>query len=367
MTGVHLDPSRAPVAFGRLAIPELFARLVEPDAAERLRALASLCDVTHDPERLYQVVSEGFLDQLEVLLKDLDPAVRTRTCELLHLITSHNIGRQALLCSPLLARLSQLLDDPSPVCRTRAHRVMNSLALLPAGANALQALVPKLMLKLEAEQEEKEEEVQALLLSTLSCCSRLDARPALTHRGVTLIGRKLSHACSDIRREAAGAMMALSVPVEGKRQVCEAAVLPVLADLLRDRDVDVQANAAGAIMNTAVITTGGVAADSDSDNRWAGCLRSAPPGKHQCLELDVLPVLLQLLSHREADAEEERRRKALVLYSLRALTSLAEAPDGRRRLLLRLPLLVGRSEAPEEDPDIRRAAWTAVNVVTWTP
>ncbi|XP_061673678.1 radial spoke head 14 homolog isoform X2 [Syngnathoides biaculeatus] len=334
MTGVHIDPSRAPVAFGRLAIPELFAQLVEPDAARRLRALASLCDLTHDPERLYQVVTEGFLDQLEVLLKDGDPAVRTRTCELLHLITSHNIARQALLSSPLLARLSQLLDDPSPLCRTRAHRVINSLALLPAGANALQNLVPKLMLKLQEEKEEKEEEVQALLLSTLSCCSRLDAGPALSHRGVTLIGRKLSHACSNIRREAAGAMMALSVPVEGKRQVCEAAVLPILADLLQDQDVDVQANAAG---------------------------------KHQCLELDVLPVLLQLLSERKQDMEEEQRRKALVLYSLRALTSLAEAPDGRQRLLLQLPLLVGRSEPPEEDADIRRAARTAVNVVTWTP
>ncbi|XP_061673679.1 radial spoke head 14 homolog isoform X3 [Syngnathoides biaculeatus] len=321
MTGVHIDPSRAPVAFGRLAIPELFAQLVEPDAARRLRALASLCDLTHDPERLYQVVTEGFLDQLEVLLKDGDPAVRTRTCELLHLITSHNIAR------------------------TRAHRVINSLALLPAGANALQNLVPKLMLKLQEEKEEKEEEVQALLLSTLSCCSRLDAGPALSHRGVTLIGRKLSHACSNIRREAAGAMMALSVPVEGKRQVCEAAVLPILADLLQDQDVDVQANAAGAIMNTVVITT----------------------GKHQCLELDVLPVLLQLLSERKQDMEEEQRRKALVLYSLRALTSLAEAPDGRQRLLLQLPLLVGRSEPPEEDADIRRAARTAVNVVTWTP
>lgn len=143
------------------------------------------------------------------------------------------LPRQALLSSPLLARLSQLLDDPSPLCRTRAHRVMNSLALLPAGrrgrplddmaeraffdapalvrlgAKALQALVPKLMLKLQEGQEEKEEEVQALLLSTLSCCSRLDAAPALSHRGVTLIGRKLSHACSNIRREAAGAMMAL--------------------------------------------------------------------------------------------------------------------------------------------------------------
>ncbi|XP_061135203.1 radial spoke head 14 homolog isoform X1 [Syngnathus typhle] len=367
MTGVHIDPNRAPVAFGRLAIPELFAMLEEPDATRRLQALASLCDLTHDPERLYQVVSEGFLDQLEVLLKDEDPAVRTRTCELLHLTTSHNIARQALLSSPLLARLSQLLDDPSPLCRTRAHRVINSLALLPAGrqghldditesqttlfdaflagAKELQALVPKLMLKLQEEQEEKQEEVQALLLSTLSCCSRLDAGPALSHRGVTLIGKKLSHACSNIRREAAAAMMALSVPVEGKRQVCEAAVLPVLADLLRDQDVNVQANAAGAIMNTVVITT----------------------GKHQCLELDVLPVLLQLLSERRGDVEEEQSRKALVLYSLRALTSLAEAPEGRRRLLLQLPLLVGRSELPEEDPDIRRAARTAINVVTWTP
>nr|XP_057927299.1 radial spoke head 14 homolog isoform X1 [Doryrhamphus excisus] len=255
MTGVHLDPTRAPVAFGRLAIPELFAQLEEADTDTKLRALLSLCDVTHDPERLYQVVSEGFLGQLEVLMKDDEPAVRTGTCELLHLLTSHNIGRHALLSStPLLSRLSLLLDDASAPCRTRAHRVVNSLALLPAGADTLQPLLAKLMVKLE--EEEEEEEVQALLLSTLNCCSRQDALAALAHRGVTLIARKLPHACSDIRREAAGAMMALSVPVEGKRQVCEAAVLPVLAALLRDQDVDVQANAAGAIMNTVVITTG---------------------------------------------------------------------------------------------------------------
>nr|XP_057927300.1 radial spoke head 14 homolog isoform X2 [Doryrhamphus excisus] len=344
MTGVHLDPTRAPVAFGRLAIPELFAQLEEADTDTKLRALLSLCDVTHDPERLYQVVSEGFLGQLEVLMKDDEPAVRTGTCELLHLLTSHNIGRHALLSStPLLSRLSLLLDDASAPCRTRAHRVVNSLALLPAGADTLQPLLAKLMVKLE--EEEEEEEVQALLLSTLNCCSRQDALAALAHRGVTLIARKLPHACSDIRREAAGAMMALSVPVEGKRQVCEAAVLPVLAALLRDQDVDVQANAAGAIMNTVVITT----------------------GKHQCLDLDVLPVLLDLVSERREDKEEEKRRKALVLYSLRALTSLAEAPEGRRRLLEQLPILVGRSQAPEDDPDISKAARTAVSVVTWTP
>lgn len=69
----------------------------------------------------------------------------------------------------------------------------------------------------------------------------------------------------------------------------------------------------------------------------------------------------------EKDKERRRRRKALIMYSLRALTALAEAPDGRRLLLEQLPLLVRRSEAAEEDQDIRRAAQTAVRVVTWTP
>lgn len=45
--------------------------------------------------------------------------------------------------------------------------------------------------------------------------------------------------------------------MDGKRQVCEdAEVLPVLVGLLRDKDVEVQANAAGVIMNTIIITTG---------------------------------------------------------------------------------------------------------------
>lgn len=97
-----------------------------------------------------------------------------------------------------------------------------------------------------------------------------------------------------------------------------------------------------------------------------------PAGKQQCLDLDVIPVLLDLVSKNKEEEEEEdeerrRRRKALTMYSLRALTSLAEAPDGRRLLLEQLPLLVRRSEAAEEDPDIRRAAQTAVRVITWTP
>lgn len=51
-----MDPSRAPVAFGRLAVPQLFAELREE---RRLPALASLCDLLHDPELIHQTLSGG--------------------------------------------------------------------------------------------------------------------------------------------------------------------------------------------------------------------------------------------------------------------------------------------------------------------
>ncbi|XP_015230041.1 PREDICTED: radial spoke head 14 homolog [Cyprinodon variegatus] len=201
-----------------------------------------------------QVRLKGFFKDLHVVLKDEDSSVRAKTCELIHLVTNHSIGRMALVSSSLLPSLSDLLDDPSSSCRRNAHLVLNSLAQLPAGADAVLKLVPKLMLKVREMQQEEEEEV--LLLSTLTSCSRLDPRPTLVSGGIPLIGQRLSHCSRDVCREAAAVLIALSVPEDGKRQVCEEQLLPVLMDLLQDGDVEVQTNAAGVIMNTVIITTG---------------------------------------------------------------------------------------------------------------
>ncbi|KAF3851562.1 hypothetical protein F7725_013334 [Dissostichus mawsoni] len=265
MAGSPYDPSRAPVAYGRRAVPQLFSELQQQEAPRRLRALASLAD----------------------------------------------------------GRLLIILQEKR--------------------AEALLTLVPKLMLKLR--EEEEEEDVQVLLLSTLSSCSCLDPLPALASDGVSLLLHKLSDSSTDIRREATAALMALSVCEDGMRQVCEEEVLPVLVDLLRDKDVEVQANAAGVIMYAAIINE----------------------GKRQCLDLDVIPILLSLVSQDGEEEKDKERKKALVMYSLRALTALAEAPQGRCLLLEQLPLLGRRSEAAEEDQDIRRNAQNAVRVITWTP
>ncbi|KAM9391548.1 radial spoke head 14 homolog [Pholidichthys leucotaenia] len=343
-----MDPSRAPVAFGRLSVPQLFGELQQQREAEgRMKVLRSICDLVHDPERVYRTVNGGFVDQLKVPLEDEDESVRSQTCELLHLLTAHTIGRQALLSSSLLPHLSQLLDDSSSSCRINILRVLNRLVLLPRGADAVLPLVPNLIQKLR--QREKEEEEEVLLLSTLNYCSRLNPLPALSCNGVQLLGTKLSHQSVKVRREAAAAMMALSVPMDGKVQVCEEEdVLPLLVSLLVDGDIEVQTNAVGVIMNTVIITA----------------------GKRRCLDLNVLPILVNLLSEEEEQQQEEEKRrksKALFMYSLRALTALADAPQARHLLLRQLPLLERRSGIGEKDWDVRRAALTAVKVVNWRP
>uniref|UniRef100_A0A8C4F6G2 Rhabdoid tumor deletion region protein 1 n=1 Tax=Dicentrarchus labrax TaxID=13489 RepID=A0A8C4F6G2_DICLA len=88
-----LTNNRAPVAFGRRAVPQLFEELQQPEEERRQRALNSLCDLMHDPERIYQTVNGGFLEQLKVLMKDDDSTVRKKTCKLLHILTAHSIGR----------------------------------------------------------------------------------------------------------------------------------------------------------------------------------------------------------------------------------------------------------------------------------
>ncbi|KAE8287518.1 Radial spoke head 14-like protein [Larimichthys crocea] len=195
-----IDPSRAPVALGRRAVPQLFEELQQrPEVVRR--------------QCVYQAVHGG----------------------------------PPLLLPP--APLSQLLDDLSSSCRRSVHRVLKRLTS-PAGADALLTLVPKLMLKLR--QEKEEEEVQALILSTLSSCSYHDPRPALVNDGVSLLGHILSHLSTNIRREAADALMAM----------IQSARLSV------DEDLEVQVNAVGVIMFTVTITT----------------------GKQQCLDLDVLSL-----------------------------------------------------------------------------
>ncbi|MBN3323947.1 RSP14 protein, partial [Atractosteus spatula] len=210
------------------------------------------------------------------------------------------------------------------LCAEERSKLPRALSIVDAG------LVPRLVLKLQEECEE----VQELILDTLTACLRVDALAALASDAVLALRDCLAHPSVGIRQRAARAMIGLSVPLEGKVRVCEEGVIPVLVGLLSDSHPDVSASAAGSLMNAAITTQ----------------------GKYLALQAGAIRSLLALVSSLRTD---------VCANALRALTALAEAPPARQELLGHVELLETRRHDANEI--ISRAAATAIRVITWTP
>ncbi|KAL8180636.1 UNVERIFIED_CONTAM: hypothetical protein K2H54_030144 [Gekko kuhli] len=192
------------------------------------------------------------------------------------------------------------------------------------------SLIPSLVLKLRTENEE----IQKLLLETLAGCLRVEAFEALATGAVGILKEMLNHVSVEIRSRAAEALMAISVPLEGKNRVFQEGVFPDLVCLLNDDDAEVRGNAAGALMNAAVTTQ----------------------GKYAAINAAAIETLLPLIHDEKSKVR---------LYSIKALTMLAEAPEGRKTLLCHMEEFQKRMKDPSEA--VRRAANIAVEVITWKP
>ncbi|XP_054852561.1 radial spoke head 14 homolog [Eublepharis macularius] len=327
-----IDPTKAPIAFGRRALPKLNEELEDSDLLTRQRALMSLCDLMHDPENAYQAINIGFVDNLKKLLLDEDQTVRQKTTEVLYIMATHNVGRYSFIKHGVIPALAQLLNDPVDICRWNMHYGLKLMSEWAPGAIEIveSSLIPSLVLKLKTENEE----IQKLLLETLSGCLRVEAFEALATGAVGILKEMLRHCSVEIRSKAAEALMTISVPLEGKKMIFQEDVFPDLVILLNDAAAEVRANAAGALMN-AVITT---------------------QGKYAAIKAMAIETLLPLIH----DDKSKVR-----LYSLKALTMLAEAPEGRKTLLYHVKEFQERMKDPNEA--VRRAATIAVEVITWKP
>ncbi|XP_029475990.1 radial spoke head 14 homolog [Rhinatrema bivittatum] len=328
----NIDPTKAPIAFGERALPKLKEELQNPELLTRQRALRALTDLMHDPEFAYEAIALGFLDNLKVLLFDKDNTVRQSTTEVFSILATHNVGRNGFLRSEVIIPLSQLLDDPVDFCRRNVHKTFELLSELPDGAAGLvnANLVTQLVLKLRTELEE----IQELILSTLHFCVQVEAFQALNAGAVSVLKEKLSHSSVSIRSKAARALMGITIPLEGKNRVCDEDVIPLLVQLLKDQDAQVRANAAGALMN-AIITT---------------------QGKYAALNADAITALLPLVNDELSKVR---------LNAIKTLTSLSEAPEGRKVLLENVDQLRGQLHDPSEA--VRRATEIAIQTIQWKP
>ncbi|KAM7319009.1 hypothetical protein ACRRTK_022121 [Alexandromys fortis] len=232
----------------------------------------------------------------------------------------HLLRGNGRLCSGhsgLLKRLGSVTDCQAVV--TGARGIVNS------------GLIPSLVQKLQVE----EEHIQEIILDTLAPCLQEDASEALKSQAVLRFKEKLLSGNPQIRSKAARALIAISIPLEGKNQVWENQVIPILVGLLSDTEEEVQANAAGALMHATVTTE----------------------GKYAALDADAITPLLELLC--------STSMVKVCLNATKALTMLAEAPEGRMLLQVHVPtfrlLQMHRNEA------IKRAAQIAIKVIEWKP
>ncbi|KAK1328274.1 hypothetical protein QTO34_011847 [Cnephaeus nilssonii] len=199
--------------------------------------------------------------------------------------------------------------------------------LLPAMPRAKgivnSGLIPSLVRKLHRE----EESIQEILLDTLAACLQEDATEALNSRVVPFLKEKLLSPNEIIRCKAARTLIAH--PSGGQE-----AVIPILVHLLRDPVEEVQANAAGALMYATVTTE----------------------GKYAALDAEAIHPLLGLL----VSSLQKAR-----LNAIKALTMLAEAPEGRK--ILKAHVHTFRVLEAEPGEAVQRAAEVAIKVIEWKP
>uniref|UniRef100_A0A8C0ZK12 Radial spoke head 14 homolog n=1 Tax=Cyanistes caeruleus TaxID=156563 RepID=A0A8C0ZK12_CYACU len=247
-------------------------------------------------------------------------------------LSSIVVYREGLIRSGVISALAGLLDDPVDICRKNTHQIFDRLAKLPQGAGGVlqAALIPPLVLKLKTELDE----IQELILDTLSNCLRVEISEALAAGVVTVLKEKLSHPSTAIRSKAAWVLLEISSHAEGKTAVCKEGVIPVLVSLLQDTQPEVQAGTAGALM-FAIIT---------------------PHGRSSAMGAEAIPPLLTLV------AEETSKAR---LNAIKTLTLLAELPEGRKTLLDHRDTFQQCLDDPSEA--VQRAAEIAITVIDWKP
>ncbi|NXA27661.1 RSP14 protein, partial [Ibidorhyncha struthersii] len=326
-----IDPTKAPIAFGKRALPKLSEELQSPELLTQQRALMALCNLVHDPENIYQAIEVGFLDNLKTLLLHHDSIVRQKTTQILYTMAMHNVGRQGLIQNGVISALTELLDDPVYICRKNTHWIFEMMAKLLEGAVGIlhAGLIPLLVFKLKTESDE----IQELILDTLSNCLRVEASEALATGAITILKEKLTHSSVAIKKKAACVLLEIGTHPEGKRVVCEE-VIAVLVSLLEDTDPEVQASATGALMFATV----------------------KPQGRFSALGAEAIPPLLKLV------AEETSKAR---LSAIKTLTMLAELPEGRKALLDHTDTFQQCLNDPCEA--VKRAAKIAISVIKWKP
>ncbi|RKP02742.1 hypothetical protein CXG81DRAFT_17627 [Caulochytrium protostelioides] len=331
-TPATYNPRERQLAYGRRGVMKLLEELSSGTLAQRIDAAMQLVELCHDPLRLAEALQHGVVSILNrVAAAETDLTMRQRSTELLLRIAAHAQGRDALLAETAFATLAGYFDENNDLvrrnvwgtiqlCTTSAHGVNEFVGML---------LFPLIFPKLLTERLEN----QVLLLEILEQCLRhgrpsLVIREALDHHVMDALAALIKDdAPSAVKAAACRGIMALAFVPEGRAvAIAHPRAIDHLIVLLSDHKSAVRAAAAGALM---IITI-------DVEGKRAVVRANAVVRLIAMLDDSSEAVLLNVLKLMTNMTEDYRGRLQLLpsVPTIQALADRAASRQNNNRQLL---------------------------------
>ncbi|XP_063234255.1 radial spoke head 14 homolog [Bacillus rossius redtenbacheri] len=337
--GPHVDVTQARVAYGRWGIPLLIKDLESEDPDVVSKAINTLADLIHNPEKTFEAIRHNIVEHVAELMLDEEQEVRERCASIVTTIASQGVGREAIIDNEVLIdNLKELMMDDADDVRLRAGEALEMICRSVDGASAL--LDADILTSiLDDLQDEYNDDVMLLLLRTLEHLLGEEhaATEAVGVGVIDVLWQALDHRRPDVVAMTASCVAAVLATAAGKEDAeTRDYFMMSVARGLRSQDRNVLTKTITALQFFSV---------------------HVQPRK-ELLDLGVLPKMVQLATN-PVDKE-------LQIAAIKVATNLAEVPEGRSYLLRRHITELEHMGGLEDEAVARHAA-TLVRVIRWKP
>lgn len=93
----NVDPTRAKLGFGRWALPKLKRQVHHEDIFEVMKALNSIHDLVHNPEKAFEAIKIGLVDRLMNMMLHERDFVREKICLIFYALAGLEVGRRVIV------------------------------------------------------------------------------------------------------------------------------------------------------------------------------------------------------------------------------------------------------------------------------
>lgn len=331
----HLDPTKSELAFEERMLPKLNRECQSADTNDCQRALNSLTNIVHSPEKIAEAIQVGLYDTIGGLLASSDCMCRNLSSEIFSVMCTHNIARTASI--KFIPNLANLFNDEKLETRVNVHKTLFLLADNHRGQVEIvnNKLVPILISLLKKERKI----VKIWIVQTLCKVLRISALEALSNNGLETLADILHEENQDdlILENSLRAIAEITYPHQVKSRANNHPTLPQkLVEILKERkSEELSAAAAGAIATMAITTE----------------------GKTKFFKLDALSACCNLLEDKLSESR---------LNGITAICIIGEVKEGRE-YILRNKLDKIKQLISDSDHLVRIAAQECSKIIEWKP